>query len=52
MDAAADLVTEHLVLHPITRAEGERILTGRPHMDDAWAEDYPFEGDLEAMQSG
>jgi RimJ/RimL family protein N-acetyltransferase len=33
-------------LHAIDRAEGERIVARRPGDGDAWAEDFPFDGDV------
>ncbi|MQY11373.1 hypothetical protein SRB5_14890 [Streptomyces sp. RB5] len=38
-----DLATKRLVLHPLTRAEAEEILTGSPGAH--WAPDYPTPGD-------
>ena len=46
-----DLRTARLTLHPVDVAEAERILTGRPGPGDRWAEDFPFEGDVIALQA-
>jgi RimJ/RimL family protein N-acetyltransferase len=44
-----DLMTSRLLLHPIDITEAERIVTRTPGPEDAWAEDYPFDGDLRAV---
>ena len=41
-----DLQTPRLALHAIDTAEGERIVARRPAAEDAWAEDFPFDGDV------
>lgn len=41
-----DLRTERLVLHPVDADEAARIVQGCPGPDDAWAPDFPFEGDV------
>jgi RimJ/RimL family protein N-acetyltransferase len=41
-----DIQTSRLRLHAIDRAEGERIVARRPGDGDAWAEDFPFDGDV------
>ncbi|MDO9381132.1 MAG: GNAT family N-acetyltransferase [Nocardioidaceae bacterium] len=41
-----DLRTERLILHPVDVGEAERIAARRPAPGDAWAEDFPFEGDV------
>jgi RimJ/RimL family protein N-acetyltransferase len=41
--------TEHLVLHPITPAEAQRIVTQTPGPDDTWADGFPREDDLEGL---
>jgi RimJ/RimL family protein N-acetyltransferase len=41
-----DLQTPRLSLHAIDIAEGERIVARRPAAEDAWAKDYPFDGDV------
>ncbi|CAN5505668.1 hypothetical protein BH10ACT10_BH10ACT10_15380 [soil metagenome] len=42
----SDVRTERLLLHAIDLAEGERIVSRAAGAGDAWAEDYPFEGDV------
>ncbi|WP_328885517.1 GNAT family N-acetyltransferase [Streptomyces sp. NBC_00316] len=42
MDA---LVTPRLVLHPLTPAEAQHIVEGRPWPGARWAPDYPNDGD-------
>jgi RimJ/RimL family protein N-acetyltransferase len=44
-----DLRTSRLLLHAIDVAEAERIVGHRAGPDDAWAHDYPFEGDVGAV---
>lgn len=44
--AMTDLQTPRLSLHAIDTAEGERIVARRAAAEDAWAEDYPFDGDV------
>lgn len=39
------LVTSRLVLHPLTPAEAEYVVEGRPGPDALWAPDYPNDGD-------
>ena len=41
-----DIQTSRLSLHAIDTAEGERIVARRPGHGDAWAEDFPFDGDV------
>jgi RimJ/RimL family protein N-acetyltransferase len=41
-----DIQTSRLRLHAIDTAEGERIVARRPGDGDAWAEDFPFDGDV------
>ena len=41
-----ELRTPRLCLHPIDAAEGERIVGRQAGAGDAWAEDYPFDGDV------
>lgn len=41
-----DLQTPRLRLHAIDTAEGERIAGRRAAARDAWAEDFPFDGDV------
>jgi RimJ/RimL family protein N-acetyltransferase len=38
-----------LQLHAIDAAEGERIRSKSAGVDDVWADDYPFEGDVRAI---
>ena len=45
-----DLRTSRLLLHAIDRAEGERIVARSAGPRDLWAEDYPFEGDVGAVE--
>jgi RimJ/RimL family protein N-acetyltransferase len=42
-----DLVTERLVLHPMSTAEAERVVRGEPAEGDLWAPGYPAPGDVE-----
>jgi RimJ/RimL family protein N-acetyltransferase len=52
MDAVSpstDLHTDRLVLHPVDRREAQRIRDRQPAPDDAWAHDYPFDGDVTAL---
>jgi RimJ/RimL family protein N-acetyltransferase len=44
-----DVRTLRLELHAIDIAEGERIVATRPGRTDAWAYDFPFEGDVIAV---
>jgi len=48
--AMSDLSTLRLQLHAVDVAEAERIVARSPGPTDAWAEDYPFEGDLGALE--
>ncbi len=41
-----ELRTPRLRLHAIDTAEGERIVARRAGAGDAWADDYPFDGDV------
>lgn len=41
-----DLHTERLILHPIDADEADRIVARQPGPHDAWAPDFPFEGDV------
>ncbi|MEU3184158.1 GNAT family N-acetyltransferase [Streptomyces sp. NPDC006923] len=41
-----DLVTERLVLHPLTVVEAERVASGEPDDGDHWAPGYPADGDM------
>ncbi len=45
----SDIRTSRLLLHAIDVAEGIRIVARRAGPADAWANDYPFEGDLGAV---
>ncbi|GAA1258470.1 hypothetical protein GCM10009665_55830 [Kitasatospora nipponensis] len=40
-----DLLTERLILHPLTIEEAERVAAGEAGPQDRWAADYPAEGD-------
>jgi len=40
--------TARLSLHPVDEQEARRIRDRAPQAGDAWAADYPFEGDLAA----
>ncbi|WP_035792587.1 GNAT family N-acetyltransferase [Kitasatospora mediocidica] len=40
-----DLLTERLILHPLTIAEAERVAAGEAGPDDRWAADYPAQGE-------
>jgi len=40
-----DLLTERLVLHPLTAAEAEHVAAGEPAPDMSWAPDYPAPGE-------
>lgn len=41
--------TEHLVLHPITPAEAQRIVSQMPGPDDSWADGFPRQDDLDGL---
>ncbi|QIQ07298.1 GNAT family N-acetyltransferase [Streptomyces liangshanensis] len=41
-----DLVTERLVLHPLSVMEAERVAAGEPDGEDRWAPGYPADGDM------
>jgi RimJ/RimL family protein N-acetyltransferase len=45
----ADRRTARLELHAIDVAEGERIAARSAGPGDAWADDFPFEGDVRAV---
>jgi RimJ/RimL family protein N-acetyltransferase len=44
-----DARTPRLQLHPIDAAEGERIVARSAGPTDAWAHDFPGEGDIRAV---
>lgn len=44
-----DIRTPRLLLHAIDVAEGERIVARSAGPVDAWADDFPFEGDVGAV---
>ena len=46
----ADVRTSRLQLHAIDVAEGERIVARSAGPEDAWADDFPFEGDVGAVR--
>jgi RimJ/RimL family protein N-acetyltransferase len=48
--AMTDVRTSRLQLHAIDVAEGERIIARSAGPDDAWADDFPFEGDVGAVR--
>ncbi|MFF1419522.1 GNAT family N-acetyltransferase [Streptomyces sp. NPDC058280] len=41
-----DLVTERLVLHPMSVIEAERVASGEPDGEEWWAPGYPADGDM------
>ncbi|MBH1938770.1 GNAT family N-acetyltransferase [Streptomyces sp. AV19] len=45
-----DLVTERLVLHPLTADDARRLVARRPAADDRWAPGYPTDGDVESAR--
>ena len=45
----AEIRTSRLQLHPIDVAEAERIVDRSAGPADAWADDFPFEGDVGAV---
>jgi hypothetical protein len=44
-----DVRTPRLELHAIDLAEAGRIVDRRAGPTDVWADDFPFEGDVEAV---
>ncbi len=46
----ADLHTERLVLHPMTREEAERVVRRRPGPGDRWGPGYPDAMDVRGAQ--
>ena len=44
-----DVATARLRLHPVGVAEAERVVGGVPGRGDAWAADFPHDGDVLAM---
>lgn len=42
--------SSRLLLHPIDVAEAERIVARTAGPGDAWADDFPFEGDVRAVR--
>lgn len=44
-----DYPTARLSLQPVDEMEAQRIHDRAPHSGEAWAADYPFEGDLAAI---
>lgn len=44
-----ELHTQRLVLHAIDTAEGERIVARQPGAGDVWADDFPFDGDVNGV---
>jgi RimJ/RimL family protein N-acetyltransferase len=47
--AVTDVCTSRLELHAIDVAEGERIVARAAGPADAWADDFPFDGDVGAV---
>ena len=45
-----DLVTERLVLHPLSVGEAEGVLAGIPGGSVRWAPEYPMHGDVSAAR--
>jgi RimJ/RimL family protein N-acetyltransferase len=45
-----DIRTARLQLHAINVSEGERIVARCPGPADKWADDFPFEGDVGAVE--
>lgn len=45
-----DARTSRLLLHPIDVPEGQRIIAKSPESTDAWADDFPFDGDVAAVE--
>ena len=45
----SDIRTSRLQLHAIDVEEGERIVAGHAGPTDAWADDFPFDGDVRAV---
>lgn len=51
LPAMGDLLTERLVLHPMTVGEAERLVAGEPQNGAArWAPGYPTDGDVAAAR--
>ena len=44
-----DLLTERLQLHAVDVPEAQRIVAQTPDADEHWADDFPFDGDLLAV---
>jgi RimJ/RimL family protein N-acetyltransferase len=44
-----DIETARLILHPVDAAEARRIRHREPAPEDRWSDDYPFEGDIAAL---
>ncbi|MFE9391479.1 GNAT family N-acetyltransferase [Streptomyces sp. NPDC006784] len=47
----ADLHTERLVLHPMTRQEAERVVRRRPGPGDRWGPEYPDAMDVRGARA-
>ena len=45
-----DLITNRLILHPLTVAEATRIVSGAASPADVWADGFPGEGDRDAAR--
>lgn len=46
-----DIETTRLTLHPVDLAEARRIRERARENDDCWADDYPFDGDIMALDN-
>jgi RimJ/RimL family protein N-acetyltransferase len=46
-----DIETSRLILHAVDESEARRVLARAPGPSDAWAADYPFAGDIAAIDS-
>jgi RimJ/RimL family protein N-acetyltransferase len=44
-----DIRARRLHVHPVDVAEAERLVAGTPGHADAWADDFPSEGDVRAV---
>jgi len=51
LSALMDCGTARLDLHAVNEMEAKRIRDRTPQQGDAWAADYPFDGDLAAIGS-
>lgn len=46
-----DLITNRLILHPLTVAEATRIVSGIAGPEDMWADGFPGEGDRDGART-